>query len=514
MAKSLYLINARAKAASYFGAEVFAHFGFRPAQGIADLAAVTIAALTPSDWDISICDEHLCAVDFDHPAACIGITGKVSQAIRMLEIAAEFRRRGKVVIIGGPCASLSPELFRGHCDILVTGELEPIAGDFFADLERGCWKSEYAGGRADLAMSPLPRWDLYPTRRALSGCVQTSRGCPFECEFCDVIQYLGRRQRIKPIRQILDELDVLYQHGFRTVFLADDNFTVQRCQAKEILSALAGWNHSRTEGTVAFNTQVSIDAARDSELLEILAAAGMRNVFIGLETPNQDSLKETRKRQNLGVDLLGQVHKFVHHGISVSGGMIVGFDHDGPDIFARQFEFAMASPIPIFSLGALVAPAATPLYDRMRAEGRLIQGGPEVAAFPWDTNIVPARMTRQELLRGLRWLGHELYKPENFACRVLQMIDALPSAPATPEPNTASLRRPIETEVMLVIKRVAEQGPEERQMMDTLIEKMRKKPSARRPVLQALFRYAQVRYLYQSEGLPQEAAYDNQPRTL
>jgi radical SAM superfamily enzyme YgiQ (UPF0313 family) len=504
VAKSLYLINARSKGASYFGAEVFPHFGFRPAQGIADLAAVTIAALAPSNWDTSVCDEHLSSVDFDHPARFIGITGKVTQATRMLEIAAEFRRRGKIVVMGGPCASLSPELFRGHCDILVTGELESIAPSFFADLEGDRWKPEYAGGRADLAMSPMPRWDLYPTERALSGCLQTSRGCPFECEFCDVIQYLGRQQRIKPIPQILAELDVLYRYGFRTVFLADDNFTVYRRQAKELLSALAEWNRSHTEGTVAFNTQVSIDAARDSELLEMMSTAGMRNVFIGIETPNQDSLKESRKRQNLGVDLVEQVYRFVNRGISVSGGMIVGFDHDGPDIFARQFEFAMALPIPIFSLGALVAPAATPLYERMRAEGRLIQGGPEVAALPWDTNIIPARMTRQELLQGLGWLCRELYTPENFARRVVRMIDALPSSPSASEANAASLRRPIEAEAMLVIKRVAEHGIEEKRMMAALIKKMQEKPSARRPVLQALLRYAQVRYLYQSRCFPNE----------
>jgi Radical SAM superfamily/Domain of unknown function (DUF4070) len=498
--KSLYVINAKAKGASYFGAEVFAHFGFPHAQGIADLAAVTVAALAPPDWDISVCDEHLSPIDFDHPAAYIGITGKVTQAARMLEIAAEFRRRSKKVLMGGPCVSLSPELFRDHCDILVTGELETIAAELFDDLEGGSWNTEYTGGRANLELSPMPRWDLYPTERALSGCVQTSRGCPFECEFCDVIQYLGRQQRIKPIAQILAELDVLYQYGFRTVFLADDNFTVYRRQAKEILAALRDWNRNRLAGPVAFNTQVSIDAARDTELLEMLCSAGMRNVFIGIETPNQESLKESRKRQNLGVDLLAQVRRFLEHGISVTGGMIVGFDHDGPDIFARQFEFAMESPIPIFSLGALVAPAATPLYERMRVAGRLVPGGPEVAASPWDTNIVPASMSRQELLEGLRRLSHELYKPANFERRVLQMIDALPPLPMVPEAGPAALARRIESEAMLVIKRVTEHGPAERQMMARVVRKMQKKPSARKPVLQALLRYAQVRYLYDSEA--------------
>jgi radical SAM superfamily enzyme YgiQ (UPF0313 family) len=495
---SLYLINPRAKGGSYFGAEVFARYGFPHSQGIADLAAVTIAALAPSGWNVSICDEHISSIDFDHKANFIGITGKVTQAGRMLEVAAEFRRRGKTVLMGGPCASLSPELFRGHCDILVTGELETIAAEFFADLESGNWKPEYAAGRADLATSPMPRWDLYPTERALSGCVQTSRGCPFECEFCDVIQYLGRQQRIKPIPQILAELDVLYQYGFRTVFLADDNFTVYRRQAKEILSALCDWNRGRPAGPVAFNTQVSIDAARDPELLQMLSTGGMRNVFIGIETPNQESLKETRKRQNVGIDLLKQVSAFVEQGISVTGGMIVGFDHDGPDIFTRQFEFAMASPIPIFSLGALVAPAATPLYERMQRAGRLVPGGTEAAASPWDTNIIPARMTREQLLQGLRWLCRELYKPANFGRRVLQMIDSFPLSPPVAD-KLAAAQRPIESEVMLIIRKVMEQGAEERDMMAELLRKIQKKPSTRRPVLQALFRYAQVRSLYESE---------------
>lgn len=498
MANSLYLINARAEGASYFGAEVFAGFGFPRAQGIADLAAVTVAALAPAGWDVSICDEHLAPIDFDHPAIYVGITGKVTQASRMLEVAAQFRRRGKTVLLGGPCVSLSPELFRDQCDILVKGELEPIARELFADLERGCWRAEYLGGRGELTASPLPRWDLYPTGRALCGCVQTSRGCPFECEFCDVIQYLGRRQRIKPIPQILAELEVLYEHGFRTVFLADDNFTVYRRKAKEILHALRDWNHSRPAGPVAFNTQVSIDAARDGELLQLLGAAGMSNVFIGIETPNEDSLRETRKRQNVGVDLLAQVRRFVEHGISVTAGMIVGFDHDGPDIFARQFEFAMAAPIPIFSVGALVAPAATPLHDRLKAAGRLVPGGSEVAAHPWDTNIVPARMSRQELFEGLRWLCRELYTAENFGQRVLHMIEVLPDAPQPPESRLAPLRRSIESEAMLIIKKVMDQGPAERRLMGVLLGKMREKPAVRRVVLQALLRYAQVRYLYDS----------------
>ncbi len=498
MPNSLYLINARASQPSYWGAEVFAHSGFPPAQAISDLAAVTVAALAPPHWNISVCDEHLAPVDFDHPAAYVGITGKASQAARMLELAAALRRRGKIVLMGGPSVSLSPEVFRGRCDILVIGELESAAPELFADLERGSWKDEYVGERVDLALSPVPRWDLYPTERALTAAVQTSRGCPFECEFCDVIQYLGRRQRSKPIPQVLAELDVLYGYGFRTVFLADDNFTVYRRRATDLSIALRDWNRNRPAGPVAFNTQVSIDAARDVELLQLLSEAGMRHVYVGIETPNEDSLRETKKRQNVGVDLLAQTRRFLEHGISVSAGMIIGFDHDGPDIFARQLEFAMASPIPIFSLGALVAPAATPLHARMKATGRLVPNGAELAVSPWDTNIVPTRMSRSELLQGLRWLGRELYTPENFGRRVLQMIDALPSSLPSPEADSIAESRPIEAEARLITRRIIAQGTAEKQMTATILQSVRTKPSARKAVTRALFNYAQVRHLHAS----------------
>jgi hypothetical protein len=498
--KSLYLINPRADGASYFGAEVFEYAGFARAQGIADLATATVAALAPPDWDVSVCDEYITPVDFDCTADFIGITGKVTQASRMLSLTEEFRRRGKTVIVGGPYASLTPHMFRGRCDILVTGELETIAPKFFFDLEHGTWKAEYAAGKADLAASPMPRWDLYPTERALIGCVQTSRGCPFECEFCDVIQYLGRQQRIKPVPKVLAELDVLYGHGFRAVFFADDNFTVYRRRAKETLAALRDWNRTRPTGPMAFSAQISIDAARDPELLQLLAEAGMTWVFIGLETPNQESLRETKKRQNVGVDLLQHVQRFMEHGISVTGGMMVGFDHDGPDIFERQFEFAMASPIPIFSLGALVAPAATPLFERMQRAGRLVNGGSEVAASPWDTNIVPAKMSREELFIGLRWLCERLYAPENFGRRVLQMVDALRPAPGVADVNGAAPLRPIESEALVLIEQVLRRGPEERKMCAAVFRAMQTKPFTGKLVMAALYRYAQIRCMYETAG--------------
>ena len=500
MPKSLYLINPRPANPSYFGAEAFQHSGYASAQAIADLAASTVAALAPADWQVTICEEYVEPIDFDTDADFIGLTGKVIQGQRMNEVADIFRQRGKTVIIGGPHASLSPAAVREHCDILLIGELESMAEEFFADLDNMTWKKEYVADKPSLEASPLPRFDLYPNHRALSGCVQTSRGCPFECEFCDVIQYLGRKQRHKSVDQIIAELDEVYRVGYRAVFLADDNFTVYRKRAKSVLAALAEWNADRPDGPVAFHTQVSIDAARDPEIMELCGAAGLTRVFIGIETPNEESLRETRKRQNVGVDLVDQVQVFLDHGISVTGGMIVGFDHDGADIFQRQFDFAMATPIPIFTLGALVAPAATPLYDRMQRSGRLVAAGGSETQGVWNTNIIPTLLTPEQLFSGLKWLGNRLYDPANFARRVVAMIERMgPQRGPFKAGYTAHKPRLVETEALGVVRKMISRGPEEKQMWRSISKALAKKPEAGTMAMMSLFSYAQVRCLYDAE---------------
>ena len=386
---------------------------------MADLATATVAALAPRDFEFELCEEQIEPVNFDHPADWIAITGKVSQRGRMIAIADEFRRRGKRVIIGGPYASLSPARLRDHCDVLVSGETEEIAAELFSDLRAGKPKDSYVGDKPSLASSPLPRWDLYRNDRAILGAVQTSRGCPFECEFCDVIQYLGRKQRHKPIANVIAELDALWTAGYRTAFLADDNFTAYRAHCKELLAAIAHWRRDRP---MEFVTQISIDATRDEELLDMCVAAGLTQVFVGIETPNVESLRETGKRQNLKISLVDEIQKLVDHGMSVMGGMIVGFDHDGPSVFAQQYDFAMATPIPIFSLGALMASEATPLFDRITREGRLITGGVETQAVPWSSNIQCQTMSMEELHDGMQNLCNALYAPAAFGERMLNMI--------------------------------------------------------------------------------------------
>lgn len=503
MSASIYVINPAADSPTYYGGEVFTASNIAPGCMVADLATTTLAAMAPADVPVVLCDESIAPVDLDTPADFVGITGKVTQARRMIELAHAFRARGKTVLMGGPFASLSPEVLRPHCDVLVRGEIEAIAGRLFADLKQGSWQEEYDGGRPDITSSPVPRWDLYPNHRALEGALQTSRGCPFECEFCDVIEYLGRRQRFKTLDQIRMELDALYRYGYRRVFLCDDNFTVSRRRAKEVLSLLRDWNQRHADtGGFAFHTQASIEATEDEELIRLCADAGLTTLFVGIETPNEDSLRETKKHQNLRRRLTDSIDCLVANGIAVRGGMMVGFDSDGPDIFERLLDFAMSVPIPVFNLGALVAPAATPLFKRLQRDGRLLADGIEVPATPLDTNIVPKRMTREELLRGIRWLAYHLYRPAAFAHRVRHFVrrfgaERLPlraSAGRFQEP------RPIDRDTLRIIKNLRTLGPEEDAMCKEIFGLLTGNAAINTAVMEALWGYVQVRYLYAQGG--------------
>jgi radical SAM superfamily enzyme YgiQ (UPF0313 family) len=320
------------------------------------------------------------------------------------------------------------------------------------------------------------------------GSLQTSRGCPFECEFCDVIQYVGRKQRHKSVAQVWRELDALHAAGFRRVFLADDNLTVYRKRAKELLAGIATWNAKQGE-PMSFGTQLSIECSDDDEMLRLLAKAGLHSVFIGIETPNQDSLKETKKRQNVSVDMVERAERFARRGIQVIAGTIVGFDHDGPDIFEQHLEFARLSPIPVFRVSTLYAAHATPLRERMRREGRLLEA--DVTMGSHTTNIQPARMSLAELERGFTWLNEQLYDPANFSQRLLRMIELFPE-------ETAIWRvgdRAVDAELALASHAVlSRESPTVAAALGRILKAIRKKPAARGAAMYALMIWAQQRH--------------------
>jgi radical SAM superfamily enzyme YgiQ (UPF0313 family) len=385
-----------------------------------NLSMPTLAGLTPQEHEVVLSDENVEQVDWDLEADIVGVTGYIIHKPRMLEMLAELRRRGRFVAVGGPYASLCPEELRGLCDVLFVGEAEETWPAFLRDFQAGSWKSEYrAEALPDLSSAPMPRFDLLPVDRYHALTVQFARGCPFTCEFCDIIVVYGRRPRAKSVEQVMAEIRECHRLGAEQVFLVDDNFIGNVKLAKQLLREMAEWGAANGY-PLDFNTEVSLNVARDEELLELLRAANMTTVFIGIESPRVDSLRETRKMQNARGDLIESVRRVQAYGMQVQAGMIVGFDHDDVSIFAEQLRFIQEAQIPVSMTGMLQAMPRTPLYDRAEREGRLLEAatGDQFVL----SNLLPVRMSRLELYRGYRWLLEQLYDFRNYRARTLAFL--------------------------------------------------------------------------------------------
>ncbi|OAI46646.1 hypothetical protein AYO44_11055 [Planctomycetaceae bacterium SCGC AG-212-F19] len=388
------------------------------------LGLLTLAALTPKEFHVTICDENAGErVDYDTSAQIVGITGYLMQKPTVLAHAEEFRKRGKTVVIGGPMANLLPEACRPYCDVLFENEAEYTWPRFLRDYAGGRWDDSYVETeKVHMPDSPPPRLELL-RRRYAQGIVQCTRGCPFSCEFCDIIVVYGRKMRFKPVEHVLREVEAWHKTGVPIVFFADDNFVGNRPYAKELLKALARWN-ARQGNPLSFYTQASIDMVRDEELLRLMRDANFNEVFIGIESPRKSSLAETHKTQNEKLDLVDAVHTVQSHNMFVMAGMIVGFDNDDPEIFDEQFEFCQKAQIPIIMNSTLNATPRTPLANRLQAEGRLLlqdwtQDDFSHQIKPGITNFRPLRMTAEELVQGQQRLIRKLYQPEAFRDRLL-----------------------------------------------------------------------------------------------
>ena len=356
------------------------------------LGLATLAALCPPEWDVRIVDENVESVPLEVEADIVGICGMGAQFVRQRELLAEYRARGHFVVAGGSYASLCPEHYDGLAQTIVCGEAENIWKEFCADFMAGCPRPLYREtGAIALADSPVPRFDLLKIDRYSAVTVQFSRGCPFLCDFCDIIVMFGRKPRFKGCEQVGRELDVLRRFGVRNVFFVDDNLIGNPRAAKNLLAYLA--DYQRRHGyRFTFGTEASINLAQDDELLRLFRAANFNWVFIGIESPDPESLRETRKPQNLREDLLTSVRRLYARGIDVLGGFIVGFDNDTLDTFDAQHRFIVDSGIQAAMVGLLTALPHTPLHRRLEREGRLIDGAASVDNTKPGTNFVPRRM--------------------------------------------------------------------------------------------------------------------------
>jgi len=387
------------------------------------LGLVTIAAMLPEGWSKKLVDLNVCSftrADLEW-ADLVFVSAMVVQRDSAIKIIRQCKDAGLKVIAGGPLFTSEYETFES-VDHFILNEGELTLPPFLEDLKNGNPKRIYQSTEfADIQTTPVPNWELVDMQKYDSMSIQLSRGGPFNCEFCNITSMLGHKPRLKTKNQIIAELDKIYSLGWRhNVFFVDDNFIGNKRFLKEdLLPAMIEWR--RGKSGYKFITEASINLADDEELMQLMAKAGFVSVFVGIETPDEDSLEECHKRQNRNRDLVDSVKALQHNGLEVMGGFIVGFDSDKPSIFRRQVEFIQKAGIVTAMVGLLQAPNGTELYRRMERENRLIH---EMTGDNTDgsTNIIP-RMDINELRTGYLHILAQIYSPKLFYERVKSFLE-------------------------------------------------------------------------------------------
>lgn len=382
------------------------------------LGLLTVAAMLPPEWEKHLVDLNVTKLtDKDIEwADYVFISAMAVQRESAHQVISRCKGVDVKIVAGGPLFTQEYEEF-GDVDHFVLNEAEVTLPHFLQDLEQGHASRIYSTSEfPDIKTTPVPQWELIDLKKYASMSIQFSRGCPFNCDFCNVTALLGHRPRIKSAEQIISELDALYDRGWRGgVFFVDDNFIGNKKSLKnELLPALIEWQ--KTKKGITFNTEASINLADDKPLMNLMAAAGFDQVFIGIETPDEGSLAECNKSQNKNRNLVEDVKILQRAGLQVQGGFIVGFDNDTPSIFQRQIDFIQKSGIVTAMVGLLQAPLGTRLYERLKQEGRL--SGPLTGDnVDGTTNIIPI-MNLDTLREGYKDILANIYSPEHYYKRL------------------------------------------------------------------------------------------------
>jgi radical SAM superfamily enzyme YgiQ (UPF0313 family) len=385
------------------------------------LGLITVAALLPRHWACRLVDLNVESLTDEQIrwADVALVTGMLGQRTSLHQVLGRCRDLGVRTVVGGPYSMAFPREM-DQADHLVFGEGEEVVPVLAADLEAGRAGHHYREpGKPDLTAGPVPRFDLLRAGSYHHMPLQYSRGCPYDCEFCDITAMYGRRPRTKTARQVIAELEAIRDTGFSgDVFFVDDNFIGNKKEVRGVLPEIAAWRR-RTRAPLEFYTQVSINLADDERLADQMTRAGFTAVFVGLETPSSASLRDAGKLQNMKRDMVTQVHRLLNRGLDVWGGFILGFDQDRSDIFDRMIRFVQRAAIPYAMVGILGALPQTRLYQRLKREGRLRDDQPE-NQFGL-TNVV-TRMPTAQLLAGYRRVLETLYHPDSYFQRCRESL--------------------------------------------------------------------------------------------
>ena len=384
------------------------------------LGLLTVAAMLPEKWDLKLIDMNVDNLnDSDILSAdAVFISAMIVQKKSVKDVIKRVKKLGKPIAAGGPLFTTGWEEFTDDVDSLILGEAESNLEDFLNDLSNGNVKKIYEVGEfPSISKAVSPRWNLINMKYYNSMCLQISRGCPFNCDFCDIVKLNGRIPRIKTGQQVINELEALYKSGWKGgVFFVDDNLIGnQRILEQEILPAIIEWQKKRRQPFL-FNTQASIDLADKPELMRLMVKAGFTTIFVGIESPQDESLKECSKYQNKNRDLLKSVNILQNAGFEIQGGFIVGFDSDSPHIFQKQIEFIQKSGIVTAMVGLLNALPQTKLYQRLKETGRLIKESSGLNTG-MDMNFIP-KMNLDVLMDGYKKIVKTIYSPKQYYERV------------------------------------------------------------------------------------------------
>jgi radical SAM superfamily enzyme YgiQ (UPF0313 family) len=386
------------------------------------LGLITVAALLPKHWEPKLIDLNIESLSDREikKADVVMLTGMHVQRHSLHEVLKRCRRLRVPTIVGGPYATSEPHLLE-DADYLVLGEAEETLADFCAAFEAGRAPRVTRNDRMpDVTTSPVPRFDLLKRHVYHHMSLQYSRGCPFTCDFCDIIVMFGRTPRTKSAEQVDAELDGIRSTGFRgSVFFVDDNFIGNKKAVRTLMPRIKSWQE-RNNWPFDFYTEASLNIAEDSALMTAMAQAGFESVFIGIESPSEASLLETRKAQNVRGSIVGRVHEVLRHGLDVWAGFIVGFDSDGPDIFEQQIEFIEKSAVPFAMIGILHALPGTPLHARLKDAGRLRPL--ESTADHFGRTNFETKIPEPALLNGYQRILQTIYDPRKYLERVHSML--------------------------------------------------------------------------------------------